>query len=297
VDQDLYSYSPIVGRPPLEWPDGKRVAFYVGLNLEHFLIDRPSTSIAGVTAALAPDPMNYGWRDYGVRVGIWRIIELLDEVAVAASVLLNSDVCHLYPQIVEAGVRRDWAWLGHGQNNSTLQAGMDEQAEREYLQEMTATIEAATGTRPQGWLGPALTETFNTPRLLGELGVRYLLDWCNDDQPYPLNVPGMISVPYSVEVNDITLFVYHAHTGEEYVRLVCDHLDQLLADSRDGGRVMALPLHPFVIGQPARHRYLAKILEEVRSREEVWVTTSDAIAAHYLTTEHFRTLAPPGAAG
>ena len=291
MEQELYRYSPIPERPPLAWPEGKQIAFYVGLNVEHYLIDRPSTSTSMATVTLTPDPMNYGWRDYGVRVGIWRMIELLDELAVPASVLVNSDVCRFYPQIVTAVNERGWAWIAHGQNNSTLEAGMDEQAERSYLTAMVAVIEQATGTRPRGWLGPALTETFATPRLLRELGVRYLLDWCNDDQPYPLRVEGMISVPYSVELNDISLFVTHAYSGDRYVRMVLDHLDQLLAESATSGRVMALPVHPFVISQPARHRYLREVLEAILARPEVWVTTSDAIAEHYLASEHHRSLA------
>ena len=291
MEQQPYRYSPITERPPLAWPEGKQLAFYVGLNVEHYLIDRPSTSTSAATVMLTPDPMNYGWRDYGVRVGIWRMIELLQELSVPASVLVNSDVCRFYPQIIEAVRARGWAWIAHGQNNSTLQAGMDETAERAYLAEMVKTIEHATGARPRGWLGPALTETFSTPRLLRELGMCYLLDWCNDDQPYPTNVEGMISVPYSVELNDIALFVTHAYSGARYVRTVLDHLDQLLGESASAGRVMALPVHPFVISQPARHRYLREVLQEVLARPEVWITTSDAIAEHYVATEHHRVLA------
>jgi allantoinase len=285
MDQTLYEYSPITERPPLRWPEGKLVAFYLGLNVEHFRLDLPATSMVPATVGLVPDPMNYGWRDYGVRVGIWRLIELLDRLDMPASVNVNSDVCRQYPQIIEAGVQRGWAWLGHGKTNSTLQAGMELEEERAYLQEMHATISQATGTGPKGWLGPALTETFNTPALLAELGYTYLLDWCNDDQPYPLNVEGLISVPYSVDINDITLYLGRNLPGDEYVRTVLDALDQLIEDSdEDNGRVLALPIHPFIVNQPSRHRYLARVLEEIRSREEVWVTTSDAIADHYIAT-------------
>jgi peptidoglycan/xylan/chitin deacetylase (PgdA/CDA1 family) len=286
MDQQLYPYSPITERPPLRWPDGKLVAFYLGLNIEHFRIDLPATSVVPVTVGLTPDPANYGWRDYGVRVGIWRMMDLLDRLEIKASVLLNSEVCEHYPQIVDAGVQRGWAWLGHGQTNSTFQADMGLEEERAYLAQMHEVIAQATGTSPRGWLGPALTETFNTPSLLAELGYRYLLDWCNDDQPYPLTVPGMISVPYSLDINDITLFVGRNLSGDDYVRAVIDALDQLIEDSdADNGRVMALPVHPFIVNQPSRHRYLARALEEVRARDAVWVTTSDAIADHYLATK------------
>ncbi len=174
MDNKLYDYSPIVSRSKIAWPNGARLAFYIGLNIEHFEVDKPATSIFGATAGFAPDPLNYGWRDYGVRVGIWRMIEALDKYGMRASVLLNADVCTHYPQIIEAGRKRNWAWLAHGKNNSTFQVGMNVEDERKYLKEVVNTIASATGQEIRGWLGPALTETFETPRLLKELGLTYL---------------------------------------------------------------------------------------------------------------------------
>ena len=281
MDNTLYDYSPIVSRPKLTWPHGARVAFYIGLNVEHFEIDKPSTSIWNGTTHLKPDPLNYGWRDYGARVGIWRLMDTLDKYGVRASVLLNSDVCRHYPQIVAAGKQRDWAWVVHGKNNSILQAGMTPAEERGFLKEVVETITDATGRRPKGWMGPGLTETFETPRILKELGLSYVLDWCADDQPFALNVPGMISVPYAIELNDIALFVSKSLSGDDFYRAVVDQFDQLYEDSAESGRVMALALHPFVIGQPFRHKYLAKALEYIRSHKGVWLTTSDEIAEHY----------------
>lgn len=282
MDQTLYDYSPITEREPLRWPSGARVAFYVGLNVEHYRIDKPSTSTFAGTAGLTPDPLNYGWRDYGPRVGIWRVIESLDRYGVRASALLNSAAGERYPQIVRAGRERNWAWLAHGRDNSTFQAGMEAEEERRYLTEVVESIERTTGQRPRGWMGPALTETFRTPELLAELGLGYVLDWTNDDQPYRLNVPGVISVPYSVELNDIGIFVGKGTTGPDFVRIVKDQLDRLYADATpDSGRVMALALHPFVIGQPFRSRYLDEALEYVTNHPGVWVTTSDEIAGHY----------------
>lgn len=282
MNQELYDYVPIVERPPLQWPGGAAVAFYLGLNIEHYELDKPATSITPTTAGLVPDPMNYGWRDFAPRVGIWRLIELLDRLELRPSVLLNSDVCRHYPQIIAAGRERGWTWLGHGRTNSILHTGMELEQEREFLRGMVQELEQATGTRPRGWLGPALTETLATPRLLAELGFSYVLDWCNDEQPYPLNVPGMISVPYTVELNDITLFVGRNLRGADYLELITDHLEQLLEDGRRSGRVMALAIHPFIVNQPSRHRYLAAALKRICSTPGVWVTTSDQIAEHYL---------------
>lgn len=285
MDNTLYNYSPIVSRPKLTWPDGARVAFYVGLNVEHYQVDKPSTSIFGGTAALAPDPLNYGWRDYALRVGIWRMIETLDRHGLRASVLLNSDCCKHYPQIIEAGKERGWAWLAHGKNNSIFQAGMSVDEERQYLKEVVSTISDATGQSVKGWLGPALTETFETPGLLKELGLSYLLDWCADDQPFPTNIPGMISVPYSIELNDVTMFIGKSLTGEQFYQMVVDQFDQLYADGAQTGRVMALCLHPFIINQPFRHKYLDRALAYIASHEGVWLTTSDEIASYFMTTQ------------
>jgi peptidoglycan/xylan/chitin deacetylase (PgdA/CDA1 family) len=281
TENELYDYSPITERAPIQWPNGARVAFYVGLNIEHFLIDRPSTNVWPGTADLVPDALNHGWRDYGARVGVWRIIESLDRHGMKASVLLNSAAAQQYPQIVTAGVKRDWAWLAHGQTNSILHTDMSRDDERQVLTEIVDTIASATGRRPRGWMGPALTETFDTPALLAELGLSYVLDWTNDDQPYRLNVPGMLSVPYTVELNDLQLFG-RGTTGPEFLQIVKDQYEQLHADSAQSGRVMTLALHPFVIGQPFRHKYLDQALKYLAEQPDVWLTTSDDIAEHFL---------------
>jgi len=279
----LYSYCPIHLRPRIVWPGGARVAFYIGLNIEHFHIDKPSTSIWSATSALIPDPLNYGWRDYGARVGIWRVIDILDRYGIRASALLNSEAALHYPQIIEAGTQRNWAWLAHGKTNSELHTAVAPDDERILLSTVVDTIAQATGERPRGWLGPGLTETFQTPEILKDLGLSYILDWC-DDQPFPLNVPGMISVPYSVELNDIILFLSNGWSGEEFYRAVVDQFEQLYSESAQSGRVMTLALHPFVIGQPFRARYLAKALEYITSRDGVWLATRDEIADAFRTS-------------
>lgn len=272
-----FLYRPITEAPPIDWPGGAAVAVYVGLNVEHFHVDRPSTSIWPGTADLVPDPLNYGWRDYGVRVGIWRTIESFDRHGIRASVLLNADAATHYPQIIDAGRQRDWAWLAHGRTNSALHTGFTVDDERVELTEIVDTIARATGRRPRGWMGPGLTETARTPELLAELGLDYVLDWTNDDQPYPLTTPGVLSVPYSVELNDLLLFG-NGLPGPEFVRIVRDQYDQLRSER---GRVLALALHPFVIGQAFRHRYLDEALAYLAAQPDAWLTTSDDIAAHY----------------
>lgn len=283
MDNQLFSYSPLPDRAPIRWPHDARVAFYLGLNIEHYPIDKPSTSIFAGTAGLVPDALNYGWRDYGVRVGFWRMLESLDRHGIRASVLVNSEACTHYPQIIRAGVDRNWVWIAHGRDNSTFEAGMSRAEERAYLAEVVETITKATGQRPRGWMGPALTETFETPSLLAELGMSYTLDWTNDDQPYALSVPGMLSVPYSIELNDVTMFVCKSFTGPQFLEAVRDQLDQLHAESADSGRVMALCVHPFSSGQAFRSRYFDQALEYIANHPGVWLTTSDEIAEVYLS--------------
>lgn len=212
-------------------------------------------------------------------------MELFDDIGIRATGIINSDVCTAYPEIIEAGVARNWAWVAHGQTNSIFQSGMSLEEEQQFLADMFATLDASLPSRPRGWLGTGLTETSETPRLLAEAGFTYLLDWCADDQPFPLNIPGMLSVPYSIDVNDYVLFMANPGlSGPDYERIVLDQFEQLLEDSATTGRVLALPLHTFITGQPFRSKYLKRVLKTIASTPEVWLCTSDEIAEHYIAT-------------
>lgn len=294
-----YDYWPIIRRPRLEWPNGARIAFWVGANIEYYDIRKPQVGICSFppTTVYEPDPLNYGWRDYGPRVGVWRLMDVLDKYGMRASVLLNSDVCTYYPDIIEEGNRRGWAWLAHGKSNSIFEVNMAIAEERQYLSEMVAALKAGTGQQPRGWLGPALTETYQTPDLLVELGIDYVLDWCNDDQPYPMRAKQgrLISVPYSVELNDVSLFLGKSLTGPDFYQMVVDQFDVLFEEAADSGRVMALCVHPMVINQPFRHKYLDQALGYVAGHEGVWLTTSDEIAAWYYQHYYDQAVAELGA--
>jgi peptidoglycan/xylan/chitin deacetylase (PgdA/CDA1 family) len=292
-----FDYSPLPRRPRIEWPGGARLAVWVGVNVEHYHLDKPSISIVPATTGLVPDPANYGWRDYGVRVGLWRLVDVLERHGMPMCALVNAEVCDHYPELVEEGRARGWTWLAHGQTNSGFQTEMNRDEELDSLRRMTETIERHTGTRPRGWLGPALTETFDTPSLLAELGYDYVCDWCNDDQPYPLRVEGrrMISVPYSIEVNDIPLLATKGMTGPDFERVLIDQFDGLYAAAEDTGLVMAIALHPFLVGLPFRLGYLDRALAHIAGHDGVWLTTGDEIADWYL--DHFYDAAGPAPAG
>ena len=278
-----YSYWPIIDRPKLKFPNNEKIAVWIGLNIESYEIGKPSTSIFSGTSNLAPDPLNYGWRDYSLRVGIWRLMEIFDKYNIKPSCLINSDVCTNFLRVVEEGNKRDWRWLAHGKNNSVFQTEMSYEEEFIYLKQVVNTIKKYTNKSPKGWLGPALTETYNTPRILSELGLNYILDWCNDDQPYPLNpeISKMISIPYSIELNDIPIFVVSKTTGNNYYQMIIDQFDILYAEGDDTPRIMAIALHPFIIGQPFRIKYLDKALKYILDKNNVWITTSDDISDWY----------------
>jgi allantoinase len=283
---DRFPYSAIVDRPPLRWPNGARVAVWVIPNIEHFLFDRPSTSITHATQRLVPDVLNYSWRDYGVRVGIWRMMEVMERHGVKGTVALNSDVCRHYPRIIEAGRALGWEWMGHGLNNSILLNEQSEDEERALVQEVVTTIATSTGTRPRGWLSPALSETYRTLDLLAEAGIDYVGNWVNDEQPYPIRVKTgtMFSIPYSVELNDIPTFLDLHQSPETFGQMICDQFDVLYEDGATSGRVMSICLHPFLIGHPHRSKYFDKALAHIRSRQEVWVTTGAEIVDWYRGT-------------
>jgi len=267
-----FNYSAIVDRKPWYLPNRARVAVWVIPNIEHFLFDRPSTSIAAVTRNLVPDIHNYAWRDYGVRVGIWRLMEVMERHGVKGTVALNSDVIDHYPRIIKAGKELGWEWMGHGETNSTFIANMEEVEEKGLIKRVVGKMTEAIGVRPRGWLGPALSETYNTPDILAEAGIEYVCDWVNDEQPYQMKVKRgrLYSMPYSAEINDIPAFIEHHQSAEEFGRMITDQFDVLYEEKSESARVMAICLHPFLIGHPYRSKYLDLAFRHIASRGEVW---------------------------
>jgi allantoinase len=281
TEHGRFDYSAIIDRPHLSWPNGARVAVWVIPNIEHFLFDRPSTRIA--TLPVNPDVLNYAWRDYGVRVGIWRMMEVMEKYGVKGTVALNSDVCKHYPRIIEEGKKLGWEWMGHGTNNSTLMNAQSEAEERTLIKEVVATITKSVSEAPRGWLSPALSETVSTLDILAENGIEYVGNWTNDDQPYAMRVKkgSMIAMPYSVEINDIPALLDLHQSPEYFGQMICDQFDVLYEDGAKTGRVMSICLHPFLVGYPHRSKYFAKALAHVTSRQEIWLTTGSEIVDWY----------------
>jgi len=281
MQTDRYDYSPIVRRAPLKWPNDARIALMVAPNIEFFHIDK---AIPGAASSQLPDVTGYALRDYGSRVGVFRMMEVLDNHRIRATVLLNADVCQHHPAIIEEGNKRQWEWLGHGITNNIRmnQYALDE--ERAIVRQVRETITRGTGKAPRGWLGPGGgDESPNTPHHLAAEGFDYLCDWGCDDQPVPMRVESgrMIAVPYQQGLNDIRVIFQGGHTPKDWCQMVCDQFDTLYAEGATNGRVMTLPLHPFVIGLPFRVKYLDKALDYICSHEGVWKTTGSEIADYF----------------
>lgn len=283
MEHGRFEYSAIAKRRRWELPDGARVAVWITPNIEHFHYDKPAISLTPMTASLRPDVLNYAWRDYGARVGVWRLMEVLDRQGFVATAAVNAEACLHYPAIIEEGNRLKWEWMAHGENNSSLLTGMPEDAERKIIANVIKTIARSTAKKPRGWLGPALTETDNTLDLLAEAGIDYVADWCNDEQPYTMKTRTrpIVAIPYTLEIGDIPVFLQHGGSGEDFQRMIVDQFDTLYEEGGRQPRVLSIALHPFLVGHPFRARYLDRALAHIRKRDAVWITTGSAIVDWY----------------
>ena len=279
---DRYDYSAIIDRPDYDWPDGKRLAVYIGLNLEHFAF---GTGLGGELAPGGPQPdvLNYAWRDYGNRVGVWRMLELFDQLQLPVSVLLNSTIYDYCPGVVAAFRQRGDEIVAHGRSNAERQGILPEAEERQLISEATEAIRQHEGKPPAGWLGPWISQSLLTPDLLQEQGYRYLLDWCHDDQPtwFRTRQGRILAVPYPQEINDIPAIMVRRAGAAEFAAMIIDNVDEMLQQARAQPLVMGIALHPYIVGQPFRLRHLRRALAHIaRQREDIWLTTAGAIAEH-----------------
>lgn len=280
-----YDYSPIIERKPYRWPDGKRLAFYVALNVEDFSFGE---GLGHTPTALGPppDPRNYAWRDYGLRVGIWRIFDLLDKFELPLCHLLNASVCERCPQIVTRIRARGDEVIGHGYTNSERQSDMDEETEVAMIRTATETLTRHFGRRPLGWMGPWIAETLATPDLLKEAGYEFVMDWPADDQPFWMKTRAgpLLSVPYPIEINDSPTMLSRAQPATDFKQMIIDQFETILEQSYQHPLVFGISLHTFVAGQPFRLRQIEQALAHVTKypefRKQVWATLPGEIAEY-----------------
>ena len=272
-----YEYSAITRRKDYDWPGGKRLAVYIGFNLEHFAFGE------GLGAALGPrspepDVLNFSWRDYGNRVGAWRCLELFEQLHLPVGVLVNTALYDYCPELVEAFVKRGDELIGHGHTNSERQGEMPEDAERELLKYCFTRIKNESGKPPLGWLSPWISESLVTPDLLQETGYRYTLNWCHDDQPvqFKTRKGSLWAIPYPQELNDIPMIVARQMDGADFADMIVDNFDEMLQQAKSQPLVMGIALHPYIVGQPYRLRHLRRALQHLR-HDAAWWTTPGAI--------------------
>jgi len=294
-----YDYVPLPRRKLLRWPDGARVALMVTINLEYWDLvkDTPEPYYAGGPPVL-PDPLpgnvpdfpNFTWREYGQRVGVWRMIETFDEVGVPAGTTMNAKLGLERREIVDAVNSRGWEIVAHNYEQGDLLSSyfFAPEKERAIIREALRVYERVVGRKARGWLSSSLRSTPRTPEYCAEEGLLFFCDYMNDDQPYLLQTPSgaIVSVPYSIELNDFSIFLRRGMTTSEALDLFKEQLDELYREGRESGRIMNIGLHPHVTGHPFRIRALREFLHYAKSLDGVWWATREEIAEWYL--EHHR---------
>ena len=284
ADPNLYDYWPYRDRPKIVWPGGKKLAFWIAPNIEFYEFDPPANPKRGGWPKPAPDVVGYSQRDYGNRVGHWRLMELMDKYAMRGSVSLNVAMCDHCPEIIEASAARGWEFFSHGIYNTRYSYEMSEAQERAVIEDSIRTVQDATGQRIRGYLAPALTHTERTLDLIAEYDFWYTCDLFQDDQPQPVKTASgrLISMPYSLEVNDVITYGALAMDPWRYADILKRHFDRLLQEGETSGTVMCIPLHAYLVGQPHRLRAFEAALAHVAAhQDDVWITTAAEIAGFY----------------
>jgi allantoinase len=284
LPSDRLIYSAIAQREPLKLPEGARMVVWTIINVEEWDATQPMprtvvTPPAG--GASIPDIPNWCWHEYGNRVGFWRLLNVYDEFEIPGVMNINGSAVAAYPDIVQAAVARKWEFVGHGFTQRNMQKVSNE---REDIRKTADLIASVTGRRPRGWLGPGLTETWETPDILAVEGYDYVADWVLDDQPVWLNTRGrpLVSLPYTQECNDVAMMVIQHHRASEFYDRTIDQFEQIYADAEDSARVMAISVHPYIMGATHRTKYFRRIFERIRDKRDVLFWTGEKILDWYL---------------
>ncbi|WP_127091849.1 polysaccharide deacetylase family protein [Aquabacter cavernae] len=278
------AYSAISQRPKLRLPGGARMAVWIIVNIEEWnpRETMPRTVLTPPAGgAPMPDIPNWAWHEYGNRVGFWRLLDVFDDNNIPAALAINGSAIQAYEPISRAALDRNWEFIGHGFSQKNMQKVENEAAD---IVRTTKVITDYTGKRPRGWLGPGLTETWETPDLLVETGYDYVLDWVLDDEPVVLKTrtKPILNIPYTQECNDVAMMLIQHHKASEYYDRAIDQFEQIYEDSRDSARIMALVIHPYIMGAPHRARYFRKAVERICSYDDVAFMTGEQIYDWYL---------------
>ncbi len=281
--RERIEYSAIVDRAPLNLPDGARIVVWPIVNIENWDIEGPMPRTVLPPPGggnLVPDLPNWAWQEYGMRVGCWRIFEALERHGIRATLSINGSVCEVYPRVAGAARDAGWEFMGHSYIQKPMHLLDDQLA---AIRKSIDVIEHFTGAKPRGWLGPGLTETFETPDLLAEAGLEYVADWVFDDQPCLLQTRHgpLYTIPYTVELNDISIMLIQYHKAAELYDRAMDQFERLYAEGEHTARIMAIAVHPYISGVPHRIGYFEKIFETLSQKPGVLFWTGDQILDWY----------------
>ncbi|MEL7536612.1 MAG: polysaccharide deacetylase family protein [Pseudomonadota bacterium] len=288
MDHDLYDWSMLADRSPVTWPGNKPLALWVNIALQYFPLDQRGQPFAppGGMVTAYPDLRHYTLRDYGNRVGVFRIFQALDRFGVTASVAMNARLAERAPYLLRRVVERDHELLCHGWDMDTPHfGGQDESAERDVVARSLAVLRDATERPVLGWLSPGKSQSANTPQLLVEHGVEFMCDWINDDLPFPFRTPSgeLIALPLSTELEDRFIILQNGHSEMEWAEQIVDSCDFLIAEAEasNSGRLLALNVHPWMLGQPHRIRALEHVLAHITGTQKAWSAGPAEIVAHW----------------
>lgn len=277
-----YDYSPITKRPDYSWLGGKRLAVHLCLNIEHFAFGEGLGNDYSVPQP-QPNVRSYAWRDYGNRVGGWRLLEFANDYDLPYAVLINSELYDYCPELVAAYAERGDEIVGHGRTNAERQTDMKPEEERQAIREATAAIRKHWGKPPLGWLAPYIAQTHDSLDFLKEAGYRYMMDWSLDDQPvwFRTKHGPILSVPYAHELNDSVECVSRRTPSHLLCDYLIDQFDEMLAESARRPLVMPIVLHTFILGQPYRLRHFRRVIEHItKHRDRIWLTRPGEICAY-----------------
>ncbi len=282
---DRYDFSLFDEREPIRWPGGARMAFWVAPNIEFYELNPEPNPHRRAWSRPLPDVQGYATRDYGNRVGHMRMMRLLDKYGVRGSISLSTALCEHHPEIIELCLERNWEFFSHGIYNTRYTYGMDEDQEREMIEDSVRTIREHTGQACAGYLAPALTHTERTLDLFAEAGGIYTCDLFHDDQPTPVRVRNgkpFVSVPYSLELNDTIAYVVNKIEARRYGAMIKAAFDRLYMEGEVSATVMCIPLHAYQVSHPHRIRAFEEALAYITSHEDIWITTGREIAEYYI---------------
>ena len=278
-----FEYSPIVGRPDFSWPGSRRLAVYVALCVEHFSYGESGLGLSYSPGIPHPNTYNWAWREYGNRVGGWRLLEMFEQLGVSPTVLLNTECYEHCPELVDGYRAAGAEFVAHGRTNSVSPNELEERDEREMIQDVFTTMSRHEAKSPGGWMSPGANPSAVTEDLLAEVGFTYTLDWPMDDQPTWMRTRGgpLLSVPYPQEVNDVPMIALHHGTAGAFVDMVTDNLDEMVDQSQHQALVYGITIHTFIVGQPYRLRRFRQAMERLVELPGIWLTTPGEIASHY----------------